>query len=62
MSNFYPAPFAVDKVVYPTTEHYFQSKKFEGKPEENIVINAKTPSEAFKLGRNRKFPCRPDWP
>jgi predicted NAD-dependent protein-ADP-ribosyltransferase YbiA (DUF1768 family) len=25
------------------------------------VIEAKTPSLAFKLGRNRKFPKRKDW-
>ncbi len=44
MSNFYPAPFSVGKTVYPTSEHYFQSKKYEGKPEEQKIISAKTPA------------------
>ena len=28
MSNFYPAPFSLGTLTYPTTEHFFQSKKF----------------------------------
>lgn len=31
-SNFYKAPFESAGRVYQTNEHYFQSKKFEGKP------------------------------
>jgi predicted NAD-dependent protein-ADP-ribosyltransferase YbiA (DUF1768 family) len=32
-SNFYPSPFAEGDRNYKTTEHYFQSKKFEGLPQ-----------------------------
>ncbi len=61
MSNFFASPFAVGEVQYPTNEHYFQSKKFEGKPYEKEVAAAKTPKEAFDLGRSRTYPIRPDW-
>ena len=52
-SNFYKAPFMVDKKLYQTTEHYFQSKKFEGHPQEKLIIDAGTPAKAFQLGRTR---------
>ncbi len=32
MSNFYPSPFVVGENTYKTNEHYFQSKKYEGRP------------------------------
>lgn len=32
LSNFYIAPITVDGKEYQTTEHYFQSQKFLGKP------------------------------
>lgn len=43
----------VDKKLYQTTEHYFQSKKFEGHPQEKLIIDAATPAKAFKLGRTK---------
>ena len=61
MSNFYPSPFNIGKTVYPTCEHYFQSQKYKGHPEEQLVIQAKTPAEAFKLGRKKGMPIRADW-
>ena len=42
-SNFYPSPFKVGEINYPTNEHYFQSKKFENHPYEKEVVAAKTP-------------------
>jgi predicted NAD-dependent protein-ADP-ribosyltransferase YbiA (DUF1768 family) len=32
MSNFYTSPFESEGKKYQTSEHYFQSKKFEGQP------------------------------
>lgn len=61
LSNFYPSPFQVGDYVYKTNEHYFQSKKFEGHEEEKLVIEAEKPGQAFKLGRNSKFPKRKEW-
>ncbi len=28
LSNFYPSPFSINKKLYKTVEHYFQSKKY----------------------------------
>jgi predicted NAD-dependent protein-ADP-ribosyltransferase YbiA (DUF1768 family) len=58
MSNLYKAPFQVNGVTYSTNEHYFQSKKFEGKAFENVVATAKTAFDAFQLGNSRDHPIR----
>ena len=60
-SNFYKAPFEAGGRIYATNEHYFQSKKFAGKAYENDVASAKTPFDAFELGRSRRNPLREDW-
>jgi predicted NAD-dependent protein-ADP-ribosyltransferase YbiA (DUF1768 family) len=49
-SNIYPSPFTVGPYQYATNEHFFQSKKFEGKPKEQYIISAPTPDEAFDRG------------
>lgn len=36
-TNFYHSPFEVNGKIYPTNEHFFQSKKFEGDPFEKEV-------------------------
>jgi ribA/ribD-fused uncharacterized protein len=58
-SNFYPAPIILEEKEWPTVEHYFQAKKFEGKPLEETIRNAATPGKAKKLGRSPGL--RPDW-
>ena len=60
-SNFYKAPFKENGITYTTNEHYFQSKKFEGKPYEKEIAQAKTPFDAFNLGNSRDYPIRQDW-
>jgi len=50
----------IDGRAYPTSEHYFQASKFNG-PYHQKIQNAKTPSEAAKLGRDRRKPLRNDW-
>ncbi len=62
LSNFYPAPFTKDHLLYPTSEHYFQAIKFHPHPHAATVRNASSPGQAFKLGRDRKHPIREDWP
>jgi ribA/ribD-fused uncharacterized protein len=60
-SNFYPAEIVVDGREYPTSEHYFQSKKFEGTPhEEEIRLTAGAGQAAIK-GRDHRRPLRKDW-
>lgn len=60
-SNFSHHPIALDGKVWPTTEHYFQAKKFAGTEHEEAVRLAKTPMVAAQMGRSRKRPLRPDW-
>ena len=60
-SNFSRHPITIDNIVYPTSEHYYQSKKFEGTKYEKIVIQATSPSEAAKLGRRRDWPIKQNW-
>ncbi len=61
LSNFYESPFKEGDFFYKTNEHYFQSKKYEGTPYEKQVISAKSPLDAFILGRNKDLPRRKDW-
>lgn len=62
-SNFYKAPVVIDGKSYPTTEHYFQSVKFEttdANAAEKVRL-ARTASEAARIGRSRSHPLRKDW-
>lgn len=60
-SNFSNHPIHLDGKIWPTTEHYFQAKKFEGTEFEEQIRKATTPSEAARIGRKRSLPLRPDW-
>jgi hypothetical protein len=60
-SNFSHYPIIIDKKIYKTSEHYVQSKKFEGSEYEELIRLAKTPSIAAKIGRDRNLPLREDW-
>ena len=54
LSNWYPAEFAVDHVVYATTEHYMMAHKaklFGDTTMYQAILHAKTPKEAKALGR-----------
>ena len=44
LSNFYPSPFQSNNKKYQTAEHYYQSKKFQGKQMEQIIIEAESPA------------------
>jgi ribA/ribD-fused uncharacterized protein len=60
-SNFYRAAIRLRGKSWPTSEHYFQAQKFAGTDYEEEIRQAKTPSEAARLGRSRKHPLRRDW-
>lgn len=60
-SNFSRHSVKLDGHVWPTSEHYFQGKKFEGHSAESLVRNSSGPSEAARIGRDRKNPLRKDW-
>lgn len=62
-SNFHDASIIVGGLVYPTTEHYFQSMKFaktNPKYAEKIRKSA-TPLKAKKLGASRAYPIEKQW-
>ena len=61
MSNFYEAPITLDGKLWPTTEHYFQAMKFPDEYYQEKVRLAETALLAFRLGRSRSSPIRPDW-
>jgi N-glycosidase YbiA len=60
-SNFSPHPIKLDGKTWPTSEHYFQARKFAGTPDEEEVRLAKSPMIAARMGRSRKRPLRKDW-
>lgn len=60
-SNFSAYGFELDKLWWPTSEHYFQAQKFVGTPFVEQVRQARSPREAANLGRQRTLPLRPDW-
>lgn len=53
--------FFVDGIYYKTSEHYYQSKKFDDPLLSKKVIEAKTPKEASNIGRDRNNKIRPNW-
>jgi N-glycosidase YbiA len=57
--NFSKFPFTVDKILYKTSEHYYQSKKAIHKEDELKIINCETAREAADLGRT--IECKSNW-
>jgi predicted NAD-dependent protein-ADP-ribosyltransferase YbiA (DUF1768 family) len=43
LSNFYPSPFTVDGIYYPTVEHYFQAMKTLNVEKRKEIAAASTP-------------------
>jgi ribA/ribD-fused uncharacterized protein len=60
-SNFSRHPITLEGKVWPTSEHYFQAKKFEGTEHEEEVRWAPVPKAAAQMGRERHRPLRKDW-
>eukprot|EP01027_Heterolobosea_sp_BB2_P012220 GEZU01017724.1.p1 GENE.GEZU01017724.1~~GEZU01017724.1.p1 ORF type:complete len:204 (-),score=57.76 GEZU01017724.1:137-748(-) len=60
-SNFSAHPIWLDDKKWPTTEHYFQAKKFPGTTYEEEIRAARSPGDAKKMGCTRKVPLRKDW-
>lgn len=60
-SNFSLHPTVIDDVVYPTTEHYFQSQKFTDEAVRRRVRAARTPVGAARLGRDCAHRLRKGW-
>lgn len=60
-SNFSPYGFELDGKFWPTSEHYFQAKKFEDTEYEEKIRLLDSPMKAANMGRSRKLPLRKDW-
>jgi ribA/ribD-fused uncharacterized protein len=60
-SNFARYPVKIDGLVWPSTEHYCQAQKFKDPGRREAIRKAKTPAEAARMGRNRRWRIRPDW-
>ena len=60
-SNFADYPITIKKKRYPTTEHYFQSQKFENAKDREQIRKANSPMLAARMGRDRKRTLRRDW-
>lgn len=60
-SNFSAHVINVDGTQWPTSEHYFQAKKFENTQYEEMIRSIEKPGDAAKLGRDRRLPLRADW-
>ncbi len=54
LSQWFPAPFEVDGITYPTAEHYMMAEKariFGDDGIRNAILRTHTPETAKKLGR-----------
>lgn len=61
-SNFSPHKITIDDVLYLTSEHYYQSKKFEGTKYEAITRKCSNkPGEVAMFARQKDLPLRKDW-
>ncbi len=60
-SNFARFPVTLDGFEWPTSEHYFQAKKFHDPAIQEKIRQAATPSIAASMGRDRAHPLREDW-
>ena len=60
-SNFAAFPFHLDGADWPTSEHYFQARKFVDSEHVQAIRTASTPMRAARMGRDRSRPLRADW-
>ncbi|CAG8584294.1 10097_t:CDS:2 [Funneliformis caledonium] len=60
-TNFYRAKINIDRVEWPTTEHYFQAAKFESEYIRDKIRFAFTAREAFSIARSHNSHKREDW-
>lgn len=59
LSNFFPSPFEVDGITFPSVEHWFQAYKTTDPTEFKAIATAQTPGKSKRMGRGCQL--RPDW-
>jgi len=57
--NFYACHFVEDDILYKSTEHYYQSKKFLDPKIQKLIIEAKDAHDAWSLGQ--MYPLKKGW-
>jgi ribA/ribD-fused uncharacterized protein len=57
--NFYICSFVEDDIIYKSTEHYYQSKKFIDEKVKKLIIDAKNAHDAWSLGQ--MYPLKKGW-
>lgn len=60
-SNFAPYSVTLRGNRWPTSEHFFQAQKFEDPKVRAVIRAVKSPMEAARLGRDRRYRIRRDW-
>ena len=60
-SNFSAHPFILDEARWPTSEHYFQARKFVDVQYVEEIRTTPSPMIAARLGRSRAHSIRSDW-
>ena len=65
-TNFYPAPFVINGVKWPTSEHYFQAGKFatgirQNAPMVNVILSTRKASDVFKYANSNSALVRSEW-
>lgn len=63
LSNYSPHPITLDGIIYPTLEHYFQTRKFWifDPDHAQYILDAPTPLDASKRGAARDKKLDPFW-
>ena len=61
LSNFSIYPLMYEGMLWPTTEHAYQSAKFDNQKIKEEIFNARTPLEAFNIGRTYNDSLKKDW-
>jgi len=61
LASYSPHGFYKDGVYWKTVEHYYQAQKFKDENVRKMIIEATTPKEASKIGRDRNNVLRNDW-
>jgi N-glycosidase YbiA len=60
-SNFALYPIWLDGKRWPTSEHYFQARKFTHAEQREAIRAETSPMAAARIGRDRNWPLRPGW-
>ena len=61
LSNYSAHAVYLKRIIWPTSEHYYQAQKFAGTEREEQVRCQKTPDEAKAMGNGKDYPARPGW-